>query len=192
MLVFPCRAVSVPLSAVLLLAERLRWSSAAARSPACSSETPGTSRSPRSGSSSPKPELMSSAGSDRCFVGPLSCLHVTLTNARGGSSLLMFLHRLGCSSPSDYRVVWKKGRNQCRAYRWKQESKAGQEAAAVARGAALISALRAKALWLHFPFPRSPLKSRLTCLAAARHWYACLCGLLELPLNLYPGGGRSL
>lgn len=110
MLFFPLRAVSAPLSTALLLAEKLRWSSAAAWSPVCSSLAPGTLLSPRSGSSSPKPELMSSAGSDRCSVGPLSCLHVTLTNACGGSSLLMFLHRLGCSSPSDYSTVWKKGK----------------------------------------------------------------------------------
>lgn len=57
-----------------------RWVDATAWSLECSSETPGTSCYPRSGRSSPKPELMSSAGSDRFFVDRLSCLHVVLTN----------------------------------------------------------------------------------------------------------------
>lgn len=118
---------------------------------------------------------MSSAGSDQSFEDRLSCLHVMQTNIFGEFSLLMFLHCLGCSSPSDYTALQKKKKEiNLELTGGKRRGREGQRVADVACGATLFSAPHAKTFWLCFLFPHPPLKSRLTHLAATLRWYICV------------------
>ena len=121
----------------------------------------------------------------------LGCLHVMLTNILGGFSLLIFLHCLGCSNPSTLLCKKKEKEINPELTGGNRRDREGQGVADAARGTTLIFALRAKTFWPVLFIPPFSLKisfDAFGCYAAL----VCVCGLLELPPNLYPGGGRSL
>lgn len=97
-----------------------------------------------------------------------------LTNILGVFSCLCFFIAWGASAPLTTSLCEKKIEINLELTGGNKRGRGGQGVARVAWGATLIFALHAKTFWLCFLFPHSPLKSRLTCLAAMLRWCVCV------------------
>lgn len=100
----------------------------------------------------------------------MSCRLTYLEN----SHYLCFFIAWGAPAPLTTPLCKKKKEINLELTGGNRRGRKGQRVADVACGAMLFSAPHAKTFWLCFLFPHSPLKSRLTHLAATLRWYKCV------------------